>query len=208
MPTAHIFVHAALELRNCRWHGANYIFPYPCVHAGRSRRNDGDGNCVWNAVHDGLSAVGSGLAKWLPYTQGKFSFPLILFLGSIIFFTSNNKKFSSVCFLHLVIIVASLEWTHTWRVEQAFELCLNSWGEPQAGPTVTCWLGFLSWYTRSLVTVETPPPLPASNDRLGTETAVRLDQRKHFRKSKHLLRSEVNWCDLHLRRSTWHYTSE
>ena len=42
---------------------------------------------------------------------------------------------------------------------------------------------------------------------VGTETAFRLDQRKYFQKSKHLLRSEVNWCDqtsieLHLRRST------
>ena len=42
---------------------------------------------------------------------------------------------------------------------------------------------------------------------VSTETAFRLDQRKHFRKSKHLLRSEVNWWDqtiieLHLRRST------
>ena len=41
----------------------------------------------------------------------------------------------------------------------------------------------------------------------GIETAFRLDQCKHFRKSKHLLRSEVNRCDqssieLHLRRST------
>ena len=38
----------------------------------------------------------------------------------------------------------------------------------------------------------------------GTETAFRLDQCKHFRKSKHLLKSEVNRCDqssiaLHLR---------
>ena len=42
---------------------------------------------------------------------------------------------------------------------------------------------------------------------VATETAFRLDPRKHFQKSKHLLRSEVNWCDqtsieLHLRRST------
>ena len=37
---------------------------------------------------------------------------------------------------------------------------------------------------------------------VGTETAFRLDQRKHFRKSKHLLRSEVSLCDLHLCRST------
>ena len=37
---------------------------------------------------------------------------------------------------------------------------------------------------------------------VGTETAFRLDQRKHFRKSKHPLRSEVSWCDLHLRWST------
>ena len=36
---------------------------------------------------------------------------------------------------------------------------------------------------------------------VGTETAFRLD-RKHFRKSKHPLRSEVSWCDLHLRQST------
>ena len=54
--------------------------------------------------------------------------------------------------------------------------------------------------------------------RLGSDSPVRhpppamnilfrLDQRKHFQKSKHLLRSEVSWCDqtskdLHLRRST------
>ena len=50
-------------------------------------------------------------------------------------------------------------------------------------------------------------PMPPMTD-VGTETAFRLDQRKHFRKSKHLLRSEVSWCDLHLRRSTWHCTSE
>ena len=42
---------------------------------------------------------------------------------------------------------------------------------------------------------------------VGTETAFRLDQRKHFRKNKHLLRSEVSCCDqtgidLHLHRST------
>ena len=34
-------------------------------------------------------------------------------------------------------------------------------------------------------------PRPPMTD-VGTETAFRLDQRKHFRKSKHLLRSEVN----------------
>ena len=44
-------------------------------------------------------------------------------------------------------------------------------------------------------------PRPPMTD-IGTETAFRLDQRKHFQKSKHPLRSEVSWCDLHLRRST------
>ena len=34
-------------------------------------------------------------------------------------------------------------------------------------------------------------PRPLMTD-VGTETAFRLDQRKHFRKSKHLLRSEVS----------------
>ena len=34
-------------------------------------------------------------------------------------------------------------------------------------------------------------PRPPTTD-IGTETAFRLDQRKHFRKSKHLLRSEVS----------------
>ena len=58
--------------------------------------------------------------------------------------------------------------------------------------------------TISLVAVE--PRRPPLTD-VGTETAFRLDQRKHFRKSKHFLRSEVSWCDqtridLHLRRST------
>ena len=47
-------------------------------------------------------------------------------------------------------------------------------------------------------------PRPSLTD-VGTETAFRLDQRKHFRKSKHLLRSEVSWCDLCLR---GHCTSE
>ena len=46
------------------------------------------------------------------------------------------------------------------------------------------------------------PRPPMTDVGLRTETAFRLDQRKHFRKSKHLLRSEVSWCDLHLRRST------
>ena len=50
------------------------------------------------------------------------------------------------------------------------------------------------------------PRRPPMKDE-GTETAFRLDQCKHFRKSKHLLRSEVNRCDqssieLHLRLST------
>ena len=50
------------------------------------------------------------------------------------------------------------------------------------------------------------PRRPPMKDE-GTETAFRLDQCKHFRKSKHLLRSEFNRCDqssveLHLRRST------
>ena len=60
--------------------------------------------------------------------------------------------------------------------------------------------------TRSLIAVEPRrPPMHMTN--VGTETAFRLDQRKHFWKSKHLLRSEVSWCDqtsidLHLRRST------
>ena len=43
--------------------------------------------------------------------------------------------------------------------------------------------------TRLLVAAE--PRRPPMTD-VGTETAFRLDQRKHFRKSKHLLRSEVN----------------
>ena len=64
--------------------------------------------------------------------------------------------------------------------------------------------------TRSLVAVE--PRSPPLTD-VGTETAFRLDQRKHFRKSKHFLRSEVSWCDqtridLHLRRSTCKLTNE
>ena len=50
------------------------------------------------------------------------------------------------------------------------------------------------------------PPMHMTD--VGTETAFRLDQRKHFRKSNHLLRSEVSWCDLHLRRSTCICTSE
>ena len=34
-------------------------------------------------------------------------------------------------------------------------------------------------------------PMPPMTD-VGTETAFRLDQRKHFQKSKHPLRSEVS----------------
>ena len=61
---------------------------------------------------------------------------------------------------------------------------------------LSCWVVI----TRSLVAVVPRPPMSMTD--VGTETALRLDQRKHFRKSKHLLRSEVSWCDLHLRRST------
>ena len=43
--------------------------------------------------------------------------------------------------------------------------------------------------TRELVAVE--PRRPLMTD-VGTNTAFRLDQRKHFQKSKHLLRSEVS----------------
>ena len=43
--------------------------------------------------------------------------------------------------------------------------------------------------TRSLVAVE--PRRPPMTD-VGTETTFRLDQRTHFQKSKHLLRSEVS----------------
>ena len=50
------------------------------------------------------------------------------------------------------------------------------------------------------------PRPPLTDAYVVTETAFRLDQRKHFRKSKHLLRSEVSWCDLHLPLSTWHCT--
>ena len=64
--------------------------------------------------------------------------------------------------------------------------------------------------TRELVAVE--PRRPPMTD-VGTESAFRLDQRKHFQKSKRLLRSEVSWCDqtsidLHLRRSTCASTCE
>ena len=50
------------------------------------------------------------------------------------------------------------------------------------------------------------PRRPLMTD-VGTETTFRLDQRKHFQKSKHLLRSEISWRNhtsihLHLRRST------
>ena len=42
---------------------------------------------------------------------------------------------------------------------------------------------------------------------VGTETAVRRDECKHFRKCEHLLRSDVSWCDqtsidLHMRPCT------
>ena len=47
------------------------------------------------------------------------------------------------------------------------------------------------------------PGPPMSMTDVGTETAFRLDQRKHFRKSKHLLRSEVSWCALHLHASIY-----
>ena len=43
-----------------------------------------------------------------------------------------------------------------------------------------------------LVAVEPRRP-PLTN--LGTETAFRHDHCKHFQKSKHLLGSEVSWCD-------------
>ena len=78
--------------------------------------------------------------------------------------------------------------------------------------TKTSWSPNYYLYHRICLTINkiagrSVAPRPPMTD-VGTETAFRLDQRKHFRKSKHLLRSEVSWCDLHLRRSTWHCTSE
>ena len=62
------------------------------------------------------------------------------------------------------------------------------------------------WLRLNKIAGRLEPRRPPMKDE-GTETAFRLDQCKHFRKSKHLLRSEVNRCDqssieLHLRRST------
>ena len=65
-------------------------------------------------------------------------------------------------------------------------------------------LADLFW--RNKIAGRLEPRRPPMKDE-GIETAFRLDQCKHFRKSKHFLRSEVNRCDqsrieLHLRRST------
>ena len=46
-------------------------------------------------------------------------------------------------------------------------------------------------HTRNKIANRSGAPRPPMID-VGTETAFRLDQRKHFRKSKHLLRSEVS----------------
>ena len=64
-------------------------------------------------------------------------------------------------------------------------------------------LGRLSANRGLVAVVPRRPPMTY----VSTETAFRLDQHKHFQKNKHLLRSEVSWCDqtsidLHLRRST------
>ena len=71
-------------------------------------------------------------------------------------------------------------------------------------PDFLCKFFVLLWATRAAVALEPRRP-PMTNVR--TETAFRHDQRKHFRKSKPLLRLEVRWCDqdsidLQLRRST------
>ena len=71
-------------------------------------------------------------------------------------------------------------------------------------------ISVLLWSTRAPVAVK--PRRPPVAD-VGIETAFRFDQHNHFQKSKHLLRSEVTWCDhtsidLHLRRSTCASTSE
>ena len=51
-----------------------------------------------------------------------------------------------------------------------------------------------SWAEQDRWSLWSPAGLLCMAD-VGTETAFRLDQRKHFWKSNHLLRSEVNWCD-------------
>ena len=72
-------------------------------------------------------------------------------------------------------------------------------------PTVPRWHTYTHTHTYKIAGRLEPRRPPMKDE--GTETAFRLDQCKHFRKSKHLLRSEVNRCDqssieLHLRRST------
>ena len=73
----------------------------------------------------------------------------------------------------------------TWLVRKSIlGLTLQSQGFPR---------------TRWLVAMEPPGLLWQT---LASKLLSDSKKRKHFRKSKHLLRSEVSWCDLHLRRST------
>ena len=85
-----------------------------------------------------------------------------------------------------------LHWCHSTSLRL---ILINAWNKTS---------GHSEAITRELVAVA--PRRPPVTD-IGTETSFRLDQHKHFQKSKHILRSKVSWCaqtsiDLHLRRST------
>ena len=105
----------------------------------------------------------------------------------------------------LVVILDSVRFSIHPHTHHSQSLRIHNDSLSNSLCTIVCRIDlFVMILTRSLVAVE--PRRPPMTD-VGTETAFRLDQRKHFRKSKHLLRSEVNWCDqtsieLHLRRST------
>ena len=66
------------------------------------------------------------------------------------------------------------------RFQQRFVLPLSLFSSP-----------FLRKTTFNKIAGRYGAPRPPMTD-VGTETAFRLDQRKHFRKSKHILRSEVS----------------
>ena len=109
------------------------------------------------------------------------------------------KRANVVLHVRLCKEVFARKHTATHKPTSAQPLSAPHSDQRDTHTSIHLWSPFaygLGGNTRSLIAKE--PPRPPMTD-VGTETAFRLDQRKHFRKSKHPLGSEVSRCDLHLR---------
>ena len=60
--------------------------------------------------------------------------------------SKTQDKWSNPAQSYIVLPIENMKQINTQNYWKSFFLPVYIWGEPQASPTVTCWLGFLSRY--------------------------------------------------------------